>query len=43
MGNSLTFGPVNSSDFDVVISGEGVLMPLKRTSRKWPSRAGTEI
>lgn len=34
MGNSLTFGPVNSSDFDVIISGEGVFDAPKKDVEK---------
>ncbi|MBQ1297631.1 MAG: phage tail family protein [Clostridiales bacterium] len=45
MGNSLTFGPVNSSDFDVVISGEGVFDAPKKDVEKVaiPGRNGDLI
>lgn len=45
MGNSLTFGPVNSSDFDVVISGEGVFDAPKKDIEKVaiPGRNGDLI
>ncbi len=45
MGNSLTFGPVNSSDFDIMISGEGVFDAPKKDVEKVsiPGRNGDLI